>query len=298
MRNNYGEVKKKGRGMALRGLLRWTVFAAYLSLFFILPFALIWEIPGIWVGGALALFFLWGMYFKGTSRILSRMGADRVSTAELPHVHTLVAEHSRRLGMSAPRLALIDTPALNFAVLGFSRKASYLVITRGALSSLSREELSAAIGRELAYLWYGDIFCDSWLSQFIAAADKVVGPLRPRDPAPPHRSFYTFKLFLRQILVYPLSLFPIFVLRGPREPGELDLKAVKIIRDPKAFAEALRRMESLRDRIPFGIPFSCRHLFLLPPTTKDPLTRVFFGETSLAERINGLEKLTHAATLS
>ena len=69
--------------------------------------------------------------------------------AEAPRIHSQLDEYCRRLRLTKPALATIDTKAVNLALFGFSRQASTLAITKGALDTLKDEELSALIAREI-----------------------------------------------------------------------------------------------------------------------------------------------------
>lgn len=281
--------------MALRGLVRWTIFAIYIGLFFVFPLGVLWDLAGLVIGLILTASFLFLLAWRGCDRIARRLNARLLTVAEAPYPHAILQEHCRRLLIPVPELRVIETPAINCAVFGFSRQRMCLALTRGMLDALARNELSALMGRELTYLWCGDAVGDSWLAQFLATLDSLVTPVSG-NPSHPGRRFYPFKLFLRQGLVYPLVLIPVYLLSGRREPSELDLKSVRLTRKPEALAEALRLLEAYHLRIPLIAPFSVRHLFLLPPSTQDPLARVFFGNERLQSRIRAVEALSQLVT--
>jgi Zn-dependent protease with chaperone function len=274
---------------------RWILFALYLTLFFTFPLALLWDLTGVTLGALLAISFLFLTGYRGTERLAQRLRVAPLGAAEVPTVYAAVEEYCRRLKMDVPRLGIIETPAVNFAALGFSRRHYVLVLTRGALDLLSREELSALIGRQLVGLWYGDFFTESWLSQCLAMIDRVVAPEKTKGHS---RRIYPYKLFLRRGLLYPLTLFPSFLLKGSRDPGDLDMRCIRLTQKPRALAEGLRRLEALRDRIPCQFPFSTRHLFLVPPPSRDPLARLFMASDSMADRIRAVESLQRLVPLT
>ncbi len=296
MRNKDCEVNgpRELRLMSVKATLNWLLFAAYVGLFFTFPLTLLWGPVGLWVGPGLSILFLTFLRFQGSRRIARRLKMKRLTRAEAPALFAIVQEYSRRLGITAPQLGIIETPALNSALFGFTRQDSHLVFTRGALDTLTREQLSALVCRQLTYLWIGDVYCDSWLSQFLAVIERIATRNRHHGTGA-GRKFYSFRVLFRQTLLYPLTLFPALVLKMAKDPALIDLKAAKLGRNPHAFAEAYRRIEALQDRIPFETTFSLRHLFLLGPMTADPLARVFFGSDSLTPRISRLENLVHAA---
>lgn len=288
--------------MAFRAITHWLAFAVYVAVFFTLPLALLWNLMGAVVGAILAVSFLILLGFRGSERIARRLKMKPLARAQAPQVFAMVGEYCRRLQMPVPSIGIIETPALNLALFGFSRKTACLAVTRGALDRLKRDELSALIGRELCYLWFGDVFCESWLSQFLSVLDGVISPRRTswnKSAAAHNRRTYPFRLFLRQMALYPLTLIPAYFLKGARDAAALDLQSTRITRLPHALAGGLRRAEAMVERIPFRVPFSTRHLFLLSPPAEDPLARVFFGGDDVDARIRNVEsKLTEVVALS
>src|SRR4051812_13519881 len=107
--------------MTLRARLHWLLFASYVALFFTLPLTLLWGWSGMKVGGLLALGFLIYLGFRGSDRILARLKAKPLARAEAPILFGLADEYARRLGLPLPRIALIETNAVNTAAFAFSR---------------------------------------------------------------------------------------------------------------------------------------------------------------------------------
>jgi len=237
------------------------------------------------------------MGFRGRDRIARRLGVKRLTRAEAPQLFSIVEEYCRRLAIPVPQIGVIETPALNSALFGFHRSGAYLVVTRGVLETFSREKLCALVGRQVTNLWQGDFICHSWLSQFLKLLDRVTHPARSRG-AVHSRRFYPFKLFLRQVLLYPLTMFPAYVLKVSQNPVQMDHRSAKLTRLPRALGEVLRHLESMQERIPYQSPVSLRHLFILPPTTQDPLARVFFHTPDFSERIEAVSSLQTLVNLT
>ncbi|MCB0417169.1 MAG: M48 family metalloprotease [Bdellovibrionales bacterium] len=283
--------------MSVLAAVRWFFFAFYVAIFFTLPPWLLWERKGLLVGLFLTAVFIYWLRVHATERIQKRLGVQKLTFAEAPHVHSIVGEYCRRLKIKKPQLDLLDSPSLNIAQFGFRQGASHLVLTRGLLDELREPELAAVLARELVLLKEGEVPGQSWLSQFLAVMDWFVGT--PVKISSHHvRREYSLKLVSRQVVFYPLSLFPTFLLRSRRDPGRVDILSLKLSRKPEALAEALRFMDAMKDRHPLAVPFNARHLFLLPPTTKDPLARIFFDGEELHPRIGNLEKLRRVLALS
>lgn len=285
--------------MRLQVIIGLGLFIVYTTLLFGTPLGLLWGWQGMIAGGILAagLFALIG--FRGSERIGERLKITRLSAAESPEIHSIVAEYCRRLSIPKPTIGVIECSAVNFAQFGFSWNATYLAITRGALERLKRSELSALLGWELTYLWHGDVFLESWLSQFLAVIDPLVMPSYSHPiHATTRGRLYPLKLFARQIFIYPLTLLPVFILKTARSLKGIDLKAVKLTGKPQALAEGFRILEALRERNPLYTSYSTRHLFLIAPPTDDPFIRMFFVTDNLSDRIQRVEMLRKVVALS
>jgi len=275
--------------MPLSLRLRWLVFVVYVAFFFVAPLAILFQLPGLIAGGALALAFLTLLRVRGVAPILKRMGATPLTTAQSTEIQSILKELSRRLRIPAPKAALISSSVPNVACCAFDRKHAYVILTAGALERLKREELSALLGRECCSIASGETFCKTWLAQFLAFFDRWVTG-KPKG----FNHGYPFRVFLRQLLVYPLTLLPVRLLAGVRNSVQLDLASIGITRLPAALTEGLRTIEATSARNPLLVPFSTRHLFSVPPPSMDPIARVIFATEELRERIRLVESRTQA----
>ncbi len=271
--------------------LRWLAFVVFIVLCLAVPPAMLWGLSGLVVGALVGVTLLSGMRLHGTRRICSLLKAKPLGRAQAPAEHTLVEEYCRRLRITVPRLHVIEAPGLNIGVFGFSSQENHLVFTRGLLDTLSRAQLAAVISRALCRVWAGEVGNETWLTRFF----DVLQVLVLSDDRAPHRSeTLALRRVIRQVLLYPLTLFPAFVLQGTRDEEALDTRAVQVTQDPQSMAEAFRRMEAMAERIPYRAPFSSRHLFLCAPPTADPLARLFFSSSGLGKRVRAVEGRTRA----
>jgi Zn-dependent protease with chaperone function len=131
---------------------------------------------------ACALGLLW-MDLRPLVRARHR-GSDAGDTAPPPEVEAVVAEVAARLRVRPPRVRHVDVAAPILFCAGVRRPA--IVVSRGALALLDREELEAAIAHELAHLASRDPAV-SWLLMgirtllFFNPAVQVVARAMTRD---------------------------------------------------------------------------------------------------------------------
>ncbi|MBR0650422.1 M48 family metallopeptidase [Roseomonas terrae] len=83
-------------------------------------------------------------------------GAHPVTRAEEPRLWNLLENLCISRGMRMPRLAIIETPAMNAYAAGLSRETGSVTVTRGLMNALDDRELAAVLAHELAHIRNGD----------------------------------------------------------------------------------------------------------------------------------------------
>ena len=164
------------------------------------------------------------------------------------------------MGLPAPYVAVIDSPALNAFACGIRRGDAVVVVTRGLLDALDDEELAAVVAHELAHIANGDI-------RLMAAANVCLGMLRHlavskakrRHPvlemaALPLLLFLAPPLFVAVLMLAFLSQCALRTghlvrsLIGASREFVADAAAVEATQNPAALVSALKRIEG-RSRI-------------------------------------------------
>jgi heat shock protein HtpX len=83
-------------------------------------------------------------------------GAHPVTRAGEPRLWNLLENLCISRGMRMPRLAVIETPAMNAYAAGLSRETGSVTVTRGLVDGLDDRELQAVLAHELAHIRNGD----------------------------------------------------------------------------------------------------------------------------------------------
>jgi heat shock protein HtpX len=115
------------------------------------------NLPGIYLlcCGAAAIWF--AIAWVAHNRILDwATGAHPVTRAEEPRLWNLLENLCISRGMRMPRLAIIETPALNAYAAGLSRETGAVTVTRGLMNALDDRELAAVLAHELSHIRNGD----------------------------------------------------------------------------------------------------------------------------------------------
>src|SRR5262249_35130154 len=97
----------------------------------------------IWSGISLAF---------GTRMVLSMADAKPIEKADAPQLFNVVEEMSIAAGVPMPKVMVMETDALNAFATGTSTSNAAIVVTRGLLGTLNREELQGVIGHEMGHI--------------------------------------------------------------------------------------------------------------------------------------------------
>jgi len=109
-----------------------------------------------WVLGGTAVWFVIA-WFLNVWLIGLSTGARTLERREDPRLYNLVENLCISQGMPMPKLAIMETDALNAYAAGMNRSQYTVAVTRGLLESLDDDELEGVIAHELAHIQHGDV---------------------------------------------------------------------------------------------------------------------------------------------
>ncbi len=96
-------------------------------------------------------------YFAGDKLVLAQSQARALAPGEEPELRSIVESLSIGLGIQPPALHVIEDSAPNAFATGRDPKHASVVVTRGLLGKLDRQELEGVIGHELSHVVNRDI---------------------------------------------------------------------------------------------------------------------------------------------
>ncbi|MBE0478194.1 M48 family metalloprotease [Candidatus Aerophobetes bacterium] len=112
----------------------------------------------------LAGFFMGIQYLVGPALVAAIMRVRWVSEKEEPELHIMVAELAQRASIPKPRLGISRISIPNAFAFGRSLKDGRVCVTEGITRLLSKEELKAVLGHEIAHLKHRDMVVITVLS--------------------------------------------------------------------------------------------------------------------------------------
>jgi Zn-dependent protease with chaperone function len=116
-------------------------------------------LPGIAAAGLVWLLFVWAIRRTGLRDLVASLNArpPRGNDIEERQLANLVDEMALAAGLPSPGLLVVDSEAVNAAAVGSTPEDASVIVTRGMLDRLGREETGAAVAHCVASIGHGDL---------------------------------------------------------------------------------------------------------------------------------------------
>lgn len=206
------------------------------------------------VAGGIVIWFL--IAFAGHSSMISlATGSQTLDRKENMRVYNLTENLCISVGMTMPKLRVIDSPALNAYASGINEKTFTVTLTTGIIETLDDRELEGVIAHELMHIRNKDVRLLIVSIIFVGIFSFVVSILfrsliygagrnRSKDSKVDGR--FILIALLIAVVVYALSIMFKLALSRKRE-YLADAGAAEMTRNPVALASALRKISGNSD---------------------------------------------------
>ena len=111
---------------------------------------------GAWSLGIAAVWFVIAWFFH-QSMINAATGARPVTRKDEPELYNLLDNLCISRGLTIPKLAVIESGALNAYASGLSESQATVTVTRGLMQRLNKSELEAVLAHELSHIRHKDV---------------------------------------------------------------------------------------------------------------------------------------------
>lgn len=240
-----------------------------------------WLIGGLTTGLLFAfcsLLAATGAYRYGDRALLGMLGARPFALAEDPVLRSGADKVAAQLGVRAPALYLIDDGFPRLFVVGRGPTSSTLALSVGALRSLRREELEAAIAHELAHVRRRDVLVQTFVVLFAATLVEM------------SRVGGWFSRYLLYVFA-PVSAAFVHLLVSPKRELDADALAARATGAAHDLADALMRLDRAAELVDFEASPATEPLYPIDPFEPDGLARMFKTHPALEERVRRLREL-------
>jgi heat shock protein HtpX len=219
-----------------------------------------------------------GVYRYGDRALLGMLGARPFALAEDPTLRSGTDKVAAQLGVRPPQLYLIEDGFPRLFAVGRGPTSSALAISKGALSSLRREELEAAIAHELAHVRRRDVLVQTFVVLFAATlveTSRIGG-------------------WLSRALLYvfaPIGAAFVHVLLSPQRELQTDALAATSTGAAHDLADALMRLDRAAELVEFAASPATEPLYTVDPFEPDGIARMFKTHPPLEDRVRRLREL-------
>lgn len=278
------------------GYMRTAILLAGLTGLFM---AVGWAIAG--PGGAVtALLIALAMnlftYWNADRMVLSSYGAREVDATTAPELVGMVSDLSRRAGLPMPRVYLIDTDQPNAFATGRNPQHAAVAATTGLMGMLSRDELAAVIGHELAHVKNHDTLLMT-VTATIAGAISMVAQIGMFGGNRGGSGLGMIGTLATVILAPMAAMLVQFAISRTREYAA-DREGSAITGNPEALASALAKIDAAArqiENVPAEESPATAHLFIINPLSGARMDNLFSTHPATENRIAALREMATRA---
>ncbi len=246
--------------------------------------------------GAIVLALAVIQYYMSDRLVMMSTGAQEVTEDQAPELHKMIRDLADRYGMPMPKVAIIESAAPNAFATGRNQENALVAVTTGILRRLTRRELRAVLGHELAHIANQDMKVLA-ISNFLVTLTSFLMTMfffnmlfGRRDSA--GGSMPIIVAYLVTIIVYIIGKLLVLALTRYREYGA-DHTGAEICGDPGALADALEKIAMGMEYIPDEDlrKLQTAQAFLFAPSLRGFAANAFSTHPPMEERIARLREL-------
>jgi heat shock protein HtpX len=218
------------------------------------------------------------VYRYGDRALLGMLGARPFALAEDPALRSGADKVAAQLGVRAPALYLIDDGFPRLFAVGRGSMSSTLAVSRGALHTLRREEIEAAMAHELAHVRRRDVLVQTFVVLFATTLVEM------------SRIGGWFSRVLLYVLA-PISAAFVHLLLSPKRELHADALAASATGAAHDLADALMRLDRAAELVDFEASPATEPLYPIDPFEGDGIARMFKTHPPLEDRVRRLREL-------
>lgn len=242
----------------------------------------------------------------GDRIVLGMAGARLVDREREPVLHNVVEEMAIAAGVPKPRVAVMETPALNAFATGLRPEKAAVAVTRGLLDRLERSELQAVVAHEMGHVANNDVLYATAIGVIVGlialVADGALRSLRyarlgrgrsgSRGKGAGAVALVALVVLVISFIVAPLAARLVQAAISREREYLADATAVRFTRNPLALIGALSKIDESSVRLE-SANRAIQHLFVVNPLKRfgDRAGALFSTHPPTPKRIERLRNL-------
>lgn len=127
------------------------------------------------IGYGTPLFVVWFFISLAWNKsiVFKMTGAKAITRKEAPELYNMVENLCISRGMTMPQIALIESHGMNAFATGWSKDKSWIVVTRGLVDGLTKNEVQAVLAHELTHIINRDVRLMTLIAVFLGVISMM-----------------------------------------------------------------------------------------------------------------------------
>ena len=270
----------------------------------------LWSKAGVVLAGLMAAVSVgWSMVSLafGDSLVLSMASAKAIEKADAPQLYNVVEEVAIAAGVPMPRVMIMETDALNAFATGNRVGHGTIVVTRGLLDTMNREELQGVVAHEMSHLANLDtrymvvvgvtvgliaLVCDMLLRTMAWGSSGSRSSSSSSSDKKGSGGGLLIILLIVVAIFAPLAAKAVQMAVSRQREYLADATSVQFTRNPNGLISALGKLADKAAPFP-GVSRATQHLFIVNPvqTFTSKSSALMATHPDIADRIARLRNL-------
>ena len=266
----------------------------------------LWSKAGLFAAALMAVVSVgWSMISLafGDKLVLTMANAKEIDKADAPQLYNVVEEMAIAAGVPMPRVMVLETDALNAFATGNKVGHGTIVVTRGLLDTLSRDELQGVVAHEMSHLANLDtrymVIVGVTVGLIALVCDMLLRTMAwggsGRSSSSDKKSSGAGLLIILLIVVAifaPLAAKAVQMAVSRQREYLADATSVQFTRNPNGLISALGKLAEKAAPFP-GVSRATQHLFIVNPvqTFTAKSSALLATHPDIADRIARLRNL-------
>ena len=235
----------------------------------------------------------------GDSLVLSMANAKAIDKSDAPQLYNVVEEMAIAAGVPMPRVMVLETEALNAFATGNRVGHGTIVVTRGLLDTLSRDELQGVVAHEMSHLANLDtrymVVVGVTVGLIALVCDMLLRSLAWGRSGGDKKGSSAALLIVLLIVVAifaPIAAKAVQMAVSRQREYLADATSVQFTRNPNGLISALGKLADKAAPFP-GVSRATQHLFIVNPvqTFTSTSSALLATHPDIADRIARLRNL-------
>ncbi len=238
----------------------------------------------------------------GDKMVLSMANAREIDKADAPQLYNVVEEMALAAGVPMPKVMILETDALNAFATGNRVGHGTIVVTRGLLDTLSRDELQGVVAHEMAHLANLDtrymVIVGVTVGLIALVCDMLLrttmwgGSGRSSSDKKGNSGGLLIILLIVVAILAPIAAKFVQMAVSRQREYLADATSVQFTRNPNGLISALGKLADKAAPFP-GVSRATQHLFIVNPvqTFTSKSSALMATHPDIADRIARLRNL-------